>query len=326
MEEKLVMLQEETKNALLNLKQLDPNKKAMEGKVFDLTDSLKLFDKILEKNLSRLRHFNVALLFSGGIDSSILAYKLNQLGIEFQAILVAHQKEVDYKNAIEVSSILGIDLHIIQLTMENYEQSLIDIIKTIDNTDEKQVNISAPFFMAAKYMARNNLNVAVLGQGADELFCGYQRHVTFLCEQPDEFERFHIEDLKESVPKNFNRDKAIFSNEGITTYLPYLEPSLVELTLSVPKEILINVKPEPPIKKNFLRLYADMLKLDVKIIQKKKVAIQFGSGSYKYLRKIALKHGFTKPFAQKHGYLRHVQLYLDYLAQTHNMRDFKIKL
>jgi asparagine synthetase B (glutamine-hydrolysing) len=294
---------------------------------FDLNKALQKFDDALETNLLRLENQNIALLFSGGIDSSILAHKMNQLKIKYHAILVARSRsELDYKNAIEVSKLLNIELNILTLNLEGYEKILPLIMKIINSTDEKQVNISAPFFLIADYLEKHNIKVAVLGQCADELFCGYQRYVDFLLTDPDNFKTYHLQDIKKSILNNFTRDNLIFSSKNIIIFYPYLSDEILKMSLSIPNEILIDLTKDPPEKKHFLRLYAQKLKLSERIWQKKKVAIQFGSGSYKILRKIALKHGFTKPFSQEHGYLRHVQLYLDYLAQNQGIRDFNIKL
>jgi len=294
---------------------------------FKLNDALQKFDKALESNLLLLKNQSVALLFSGGIDSSILAHKMNQLHIKYHAILVARsQSELDYKNAIEASKLLNIDLNVLTLNLEGYEKILPLIMKIINSTDEKQVNISAPFFLIADYMEKHNIKVAVLGQCADEFFCGYQRYVDFLLNDSDNFKTYHLQDIKKSILKNFARDNLIFSSKNIITFYPYLSEEIFKMSLLIPNNILIDLTTVPPEKKHFLRLYAQMLNLSEKIWQKKKVAIQFGSGSYKLLRKIALKNGFTKPFSQEHGYLRHVQLYLDYLAQNQGIRDFNIKL
>ena len=66
--------------------------------------------------------------------------------------------------------------------------------------------------------------------------------------------------------------------------------------------------------------------MDEEIIQMKKTAIQFGSGSYRLLRKLAIEQGFTKEFALKYGYNDNTQLYLDYLAQISNIKDFNLNI
>jgi asparagine synthase (glutamine-hydrolysing) len=326
MSNKRALIEETTKNSIDFLNNYKNNWSALDDGSFDLMSNLKKFDNLLESSLLLLKNNNVALLFSGGIDSAVLALKMNQLNLKYRPIIMANEKELDYKNAIEASKVLNLDLTIIPLTMENFEQAIPEIMKIIGTTEEKQINISVPFYFITKYMIDNNLNIAVLGQGADELFCGYQRYVNYMIKDPNTFKKYHAQDLRNSILKNFDRDNAIFSSKGIIVYLPYVNEKIVKLALSLPNEVLINYNAKPPIKKNFLRLYAEMLGLDKKIRQKKKVAIQFGSGSYKLLRRLALKYGFTKPFSQKYGYLRHVQLYLDYLAQENGIRDFHLNL
>lgn len=293
---------------------------------FDLNQTLNVFDRFFETNLIRLRNHNLALLFSGGLDSSLIAFKLNQLNIKFQPILVARPKEIDHKNAVEAAKLLHLELQIIEFDMLTLEAIIPSIMRIINTTEEKQINISVPFYLAAEYLHKNQIPLAILGQGADELFCGYQRYVDNLRTNPTNFKKYHLEDIKNSVRTNFSRDHAIFTSQQIGVYLPYLDPEIVKLTLSIPNHILIPQGFESLVKKNFLRLYAQKLGLDDAIIYKKKMAIQFGSGSYRLLRKLALKEGFTKHFAIKYGYLDNTQLYLDYIAQKMKIKQFDLKI
>ncbi len=326
MEKDSINLRETTANAMRFLNNFNIGFSTLQDADFDLNGALEAFDRALETSLLPLRNRKVLLLFSGGIDSSLLAVKLTKLKIEYTPLLIANKKEVDYKNATEGAKILGLTLQIIELDAIIYEKIIPEIIKTIGTTEEKQVNISAPFYLAAEYAKTNRFEVAVLGQGADELFCGYQRYIDYLAKDPDNFRAFHLEDIKKSASKNFARDEAIFSSKEITLYNPYLSEEIVKLTFSLPNRALITMDAKKPIKKHFLRLYAKSFGLDEKIIQKKKVAIQFGSGSYRLLRKIALKRGFTKDFSMQHGYLTNAQLYLDYTSQQHGIKNFNLKI
>ncbi len=326
MEKYSIDLREITANAMRFLHDFSVDFSSHQDADFDLSGALKAFDRALESSLLPLRNHKVLLLFSGGLDSSLLAVKLNQLNIDYIPLLVANKKDMDYKNAMEVAKILDLTLQVIELDANAYEKIIPEIMKTIGTTEEKQVNISAPFYLATQYAKDNRFEVAVLGQGADELFCGYQRYVDYLAKDPDTFKDYHLEDVKKSANKNFARDDAIFSSMGIALYNPYLSESIVKLTFSLPNRALINLDSKKPIKKHFLRLYAKNLNLDEKIIQKKKVAIQFGSGSYRLLRKLALKRGFTKDFANQYGYLANAQLYLDFTAQQHGIKNFNLRL
>ncbi|MHA1797505.1 MAG: asparagine synthase C-terminal domain-containing protein [Candidatus Helarchaeota archaeon] len=314
----------------LNSKELELIKSGTLNKIilndFDPNSSLKKFDEMLRSNLEVLKPFKSGLLFSGGIDSSILAFKMKELGLNFNAILVANEKEQDYKNAIEVSKELNLNLVEIKLTFEELESLIPKIMKIISTTEEKEVNIAIPFTLAANYLKKNDFDVAVLGQCADELFGGYQRHVDYLKEKPNQFKEYHLIDIVESTLRNHARDNAIFSSVGIKMYLPYFTEGIIKLALSLPTNLLIQHETEPPIKKVFLRNYVKNLGLSKNIREKKKVAVQFGSGSYKMLRKLALKRGFTKDFSQKHRYRRHVQLYLDFIAQKNGIANLGLKL
>ena len=256
----------------------------------------------------------------------ILAFKLNQLQITYQPVLVAKTNEIDYKNAMLVAGLLNLDLYIIELSATILEDIIPKIMRIIETTEEQQINISVPFYLAIEYLQNDEIPIAILGQGADELFCGYQRYVDYLRENPANFKAYHLDDVKKSSILNFARDNALFSSKNIIAFLPYLDQEIIKLAFSVPNDVLIPPGTEAIVKKNFLRLYAKMLGMDEQIIQMKKTAIQFGSGSYRLLRKLAIEQGFTKKFALKYGYNDNTQLYLDYLAQISNIKDFNLNI
>ena len=63
-----------------------------------------------------------------------------------------------------------------------------------------------------------------------------------------------------------------------------------------------------------MRRVAEKLRLPQNVYKRKKVAMQFGSGTAIALGKIAQLNGFDKSLAKKCGYLNNQKMYLDAIA------------
>ena len=109
---------------------------------------------------------------------------------------------------------------------------------------------------------------------------------------------------------NLQRDDAATMANTVELRLPYLSRRFIEFSMQIPPSFKI----KPPIRKYILRHLGKKLGLSEKIIQKPKRAIQFSSGSYDILKKLAKNFGFTKDFALKNGFFSPTQLFIDSIA------------
>ncbi|MHC1590818.1 MAG: asparagine synthase-related protein, partial [Candidatus Helarchaeales archaeon] len=113
------------KTSSINIRQIHEN---------ELNACLQRFDEHLSKMLYSLRGRKIGLLFSGGLDSSVLAAKLKQLNLEFTPLFVGVKNERDHRNAIESARALRIKLEEIHLDEASYEAALPELIKIISTS------------------------------------------------------------------------------------------------------------------------------------------------------------------------------------------------
>lgn len=264
----------------------------------------------LQENLHELKPGNpFFLLLSGGIDSTLLAACLKRLNIPFNSLVVGDEKSKDIQKAQSAADFLGIPLDILNFDIETLEKILPFLIYYSESQEEKKLNIAFPLFYASQYLKNRGIRVAFTGQGADELFAGYERHVEFA---------LHLGTLQEALwadiqslsKNNLQRDDAVSMAHTIELRLPYLLPKFVELSMQVPPSFKVHKFT----RKYILRKIAENLNLPQNITQEAKHAIQFSSGSYNNLRKLAKQYGFDKNFALKHGFLSPTQLFIDSIA------------
>ncbi len=292
-------------------------------KTLHLENYLEGITRLLENNVSSLIPKKAFyLLLSGGIDSSILAAILKSKGIEFNSLVIGSKKSKDINEAREVADFLDINLEVLKIDVSDLEKMISSLIYSLESRDEKKLNIAFPFFYASSYVHKKGSDIIFAGQGADELFGGYERHELAMKEDPIKFQEMMWNDLEELYIQNLQRDDAASMANSIELRLPYLNKGFIEHCMQIPPSCKIR----PPIRKYILRQVGGKLGLPEKITQKPKRAMQFSSGSYDILKKLARNHGFTKDFALKNGFFSPTQLFIDSISYVLGFPNIELKI
>ena len=116
----------------------------------------------------------IAILLSGGVDSSIIAYCLKELGIKFKAYTFGKdENDEELKRAKLVAHYLGIELKEIY-----FDSSDLEIHKKLIKLYGEPVYLLPLIFAYKLYneIKKDNIKVVLTGNGADELFFGYVSH------------------------------------------------------------------------------------------------------------------------------------------------------
>jgi asparagine synthase (glutamine-hydrolysing) len=265
----------------------------------------------LQDNLLNLRPINpFYMLLSGGIDSTLLASCLKGLNVHFNSLVVGDEKSKDIQKAQIAADFLEIPLDILKFDTETLEKNLPILIYHSESQEEKKLNIAFPLFYASQHLNSKGIQVIFTGQGADELFAGYERHEVQFAQNPRTLHEGLWADIRNLPEDNLQRDDAASMAHTMELRLPYLIPKFVELCMQIPPSF----KVQGSIRKYILRKIGENLHLPESITQEPKHAIQFSSGSYNILRKLAKQYGFDKNFALQHGFLSSTQLFIDSIA------------
>lgn len=242
----------------------------------------------------------VAVAFSGGLDSSIIAALTQQCGVEAHLIHVSVIKKSETKNAEAAAELIGATMNIRLYDEEEIEKTLPRVLRTVEEPDPLKLAIGIPIFWAAEEAARLGFRVLMAGQGADELFGGYMRYLTtYKSYGEDRVQRSMTRDIMNMYKENFERDVKICLFHNVELRLPYATRSLVDFALGLP----IRMKIDPAangLRKIVLRKAAEKMGIPAQIVRRPKRAIQYSTGVAKALRKIAKKEGLTlRGFIQK---------------------------
>jgi asparagine synthase (glutamine-hydrolysing) len=136
---------------------------------------LHLYKGAVERHL--LSDVPVGILLSGGLDSGLLLALMNEQGGPWPAYTIGYGKtfeDDELADAAETAAVLGARHLTVKLGRDEFEKSLPKIVECLEEPIAAS-SIVPMYFVAQR--ARQDVKVALIGQGPDELFGGYRRHV-----------------------------------------------------------------------------------------------------------------------------------------------------
>lgn len=119
----------------------------------------------------------VGLLLSGGIDSGMLLALMNLSGNSWPTYTVGYGSSFaqdELEDAAETARILGSKHTSINISKATFQEALPKIVATLEEPIAAS-SIVPMYFVCQR--ARQDVKVALVGQGPDELFGGYKRHL-----------------------------------------------------------------------------------------------------------------------------------------------------
>jgi asparagine synthase (glutamine-hydrolysing) len=119
----------------------------------------------------------VGLLLSGGMDSGLLLALMNEHGGPWPAYTVGYGESFEddeLADAAETALLLGARHVPVKLDRSEFERSLPRIVACLEEPIATS-SIVPMYFVSQR--ARQDVKVALIGQGPDELFGGYKRHL-----------------------------------------------------------------------------------------------------------------------------------------------------
>ncbi len=242
----------------------------------------------VQQRVSDLKVVSVA--FSGGLDSTIIAFLAKKAGVDVHLIHVCQKGQAETKHAQEVAETLDLPIHIRYFNQKEVEEALPKVLWLIEESNAIKTSIGIPIFWAAEKTFEIGLRVMLAGQGADELFGGYRKYLDCYKQQGKRFvEKMIIKDISRMYRDNIERDSKICSFFNIELRLPYASYSIVEFATQLPLQLKIDLNNERP-RKIILRRMARKLGLPSCVVEKPKKAIQYTTGVNKIMKKLAKRN------------------------------------
>jgi asparagine synthase (glutamine-hydrolysing) len=154
----------------------------------------------------------VGILLSGGVDSSTIAYYVNKAGVKLKTFNIGFPEVNEFEYSSAVADKFGLEHIEITMTVK-------DLIKNFDNVlwaiDEP---IADPACLPLYYLCRElkkHVTVVLSGEGADELFAGYNQYYFSIGEKKEysnQFSDFLTKSYYFENYRDFLKDKKMVDN------------------------------------------------------------------------------------------------------------------
>ena len=244
------------------------------GRIEPAVPDLPLEDAIL--TAVRLRSDEGVTALSGGVDSSLVAKIAAR-----PCIAIGLENSHDLKQARHAAAVLGLACTCVTITESEIESALPAVIAAIPKKDPVNTGIAlAQYFVARSAAEAGHIRI-LTGQGADELFGGYARY-----EQSVNLEAELAQDFL-GLEAQARRDQAVAALYHTYLSMPYLDLRVVRAAQRIPA----SGKVQGGRRKIPLRKVAER-HIPPDLAWEEKKAMQYGSGVWGVLRKLARKNGY----------------------------------
>lgn len=315
----------------------------------DIDSALNAYnDALIASVEKRVRDFSrIGIVFSGGIDSVIVAFLAKQMVPEVICYTSGIKGSNDITNSIEIAEKLDLKLEINELSQNDVENMIPDIINVIEDDNMGQVEVAIPIYAAVKLAREQGIRVMLTGQGADEIFGGYSWYSKIVKKYGyEKILEYMIKDVQLLYKETLEREDKITMSQSIELREPFLDPNLIDTALRIDPRLNIQNEDAEGIDtlgKRVHRRLAVKLGIPREIAYRVKEAAQHGSGIHNLLDSIARKNGFTEKSvkdtyldklnkrellgsSQRYGHLfesekiwniePHIQMYLEKIASN----------
>ena len=225
--------------------------------------------QILEKSCDSSKSQLIAL--SGGLDSSILANFIKKRKTQGIAIISKDFVSTDLTYCQIMSKETNIPLTIYNATTSEILDADETTIKILKNFNDIEIRNNVVMYLAIKWAKENDYKSIITGDGADELFAGYN----FLVNKPEN--ELDAEIKRVCSIMHFPSQK-IGEELGIKIESPFLNEELINIANEIPSNLKINQEKETRYGKWILRKTFEK-HIPLQIVWRKKSPMQDGAGT-----------------------------------------------
>ncbi|MEM2124471.1 MAG: asparagine synthase C-terminal domain-containing protein [Methanolinea sp.] len=222
-----------------------------------------------------LRRDESAVALSGGVDSSLVAAIAR-----CPCITAGIRGSPDLKAGREVASLLDLEWIPAEIAPAEIGEALPEVASIVPGASPLDTSIALCWYFVARAARDAGFRRVLTGQGADELFGGYRRYL----DNPDT-EALLAADLS-GLPRQVARDQAVAASNGVFLSYPYLDGRVVRVASAIPA----HEKVAGGTRKRALCAVAEKF-LPPAVARREKKAMQYGSGIWKELRRLARRGG-----------------------------------
>ena len=247
-------------------------------------------------------HDHVGVIFSGGIDSFLVAYLVDKIGVPFTCYVAGREGSSDTEWSLELANQHGWDLNVATLSNEDIAALIPDVMQVIEDHSLIQVEVAIPIFASVRRAQAAGERVILTGQGADELFGGYSWYPTIVAREGyDAFIKRAWEDTILLYRECLEREDKISMAHSVELRVPFLDPDVVQTAFEIAPQLKIE-SGDDKFGKRIHREYALSIGIAHNIAYRSKEAAQHGANVHDAISELAEAAGITRARVTEVGY------------------------
>ena len=224
---------------------------------------------------------------SGGVDSSLVA-RLAQKECVSVGLAGSH----DLRHAKTAAKAMELSCSFVEITEREVEENLPLVVRVIPEKNPVNTGIALTQYFITRFAGEHGYRRVITGQGADELFGGYARY-----RKSDNLEADLARDVS-LLPAQAARDQSVAVLNRTFLSMPYLDVRVMRASCAIAAGKKIrNGRMKVPLREVAER------HIPKEIAWQEKKAMQYGSGIWDALRRIARHNGFKTSLQ---GYIDHI--------------------
>lgn len=221
----------------------------------------------------------VAVAFSGGIDSTLLAKICKDLGFEVTLLTIGFSHSHDIEFSRIIASKIGLPHDVYILNEQEFYEVLSLVRRTVYCENVSHIENCIAYFHIAKLANRSGLRQILIANGCDELFCGYNEYRLVY----NRGRQYIAKLIEEKIRNEFvlmNEIETITCGMGVNLKMPFLTENFISLAKNIDIDQKITGSNDF-IRKHILRETALSIGVPEESAMKPKKAIQYGTMIHK---------------------------------------------
>ena len=186
------------------------------------------------------------IAFSGGLDSSILAQIKKDQGLNAITIIAKDFLGTDLPYSQIAAKHIDIPLELKYVNIDEMLSAIESTIKILKNFNDIEIRNSIVSYLYLNTLKEKNVTKVITGDGADEIFAGYN----FLVKKDHTELKSELKRIKEIM--HFTSQK-IANELGISIQMPFVDENIINAVETLPISLLINQKNDDKFGKWILR-------------------------------------------------------------------------
>jgi asparagine synthase (glutamine-hydrolysing) len=223
----------------------------------------------------------IAMLFSGGIDSTLIAHYARRERHDVGGYIAVGNNSPDYDYARRYADATGFDLREVCVELQTNETlSLIEaVVDTVETFEPAVIRSGFYAYLVCQRINQDGYRVALCGEGADELFAGYEPLEQAFVQTNGAGRDMQRQILGLMHRANLQRIDRCSMRFQVEVREPFLDQSLVDYASALDDASLVDRSGRAPVGKVPLRALYDLYPSDLPDFIRDRQKLPFHEGA-----------------------------------------------